>query len=220
MSLRACSLQRPHPRLGRRLRRHICSGESVVITLPLATVLSIATACAPSVDAHMLAGIAEHESGLRPYAVHDNTTGKSTFAGAKADAIGIASELLRQGHNLDLGLWQINNRNLGLLHLSVDEAFDTCEAAGGAARLIHLFSKYNTGSPTKGIENGYATGVVSATRRVKSAMAAIREVPPTDSSAISQNCHAPAWDTWGQEECRERQEAAAEDQQITDEDAR
>ena len=44
-----------------------------------------------------------------------------------------------------------------------------CQSIAGAARLIQLFSAYNTGSPTRGIENGYAMKVVASIGRVKGA---------------------------------------------------
>ena len=84
-----------------------------------------------------------------------------------AGVIEAAALLIAAGHSVDLGVMQINSRNLGLLGLSLADAFDPCQSVAGAARLIQLFSRYNTGSPTRGIANGYAVKVVAAIRRVK-----------------------------------------------------
>jgi type IV secretion system protein VirB1 len=62
---------------------------------------------------------------------------------------------------------QINSHNLRLLGLSLADAFDACHSIASAARLIQLFSRYNTGSPARGIENGYAMKVVASIGRLK-----------------------------------------------------
>jgi type IV secretion system protein VirB1 len=99
-----------------------------------------------------------------------------------------ARRLIAAGHSVDLGAWQINSRNLSLLSLGVAEAFEPCKSAAAAARLIELFSRYNTGSRSRGIANGYAAAVMAAIHRVKAASpampAAIAVIarPPTSAS--------------------------------------
>jgi hypothetical protein len=44
--------------------------------LTIQAALSIAVACAPSVDPHMIVAIGQHESGLDPLTIHDNTAGR------------------------------------------------------------------------------------------------------------------------------------------------
>ena len=44
-----------------------------VLTIQAALALSLQ--CAPSVDPHMIVAIGQHESGLDPLTIHDNTTG-------------------------------------------------------------------------------------------------------------------------------------------------
>ena len=70
-------------------------------------------------------------------------------------------QLIAAGHSVDLGLMQINSMNLGLLGLSVSDAFTACRSVEAAAKLLALFSRYNTGSPHRGIANGYATKVLA-----------------------------------------------------------
>src|SRR5271167_2134218 len=81
----------------------------------------------------------------------------------------MARRLIAADHSVDLGAWQINSRNLALLGLGVADAFQPCKAVAAAARLIELFSRYNTGSPSRGIANGYARSVLTAIRAVNAA---------------------------------------------------
>ena len=98
-----------------------------------------------------------------------------------AGVVDVARRLIAAGHSVDLGAWQINSRNLSLLGLGVADAFEPCKAVAAAARLIELFSRYNTGSPSRGIANGYAAAVMTAIRAVKAASPASR----------GQCCHGP-----------------------------
>lgn len=136
--------------------------------LTVTAALAIASACAP-IDERMLVAIAQGESSLEQYTILDNTT-KQAARGPQV--VALASKLIEQGHSVDLGLFGINSRNLGILHLSVSDAFDLCQGAEASYRMLQLLSRYNTGSPSKGIANGYATGV--ATR-----LAALRGLPVT-----------------------------------------
>lgn len=134
------------------------------LSVPVA--LAIALHCAPALDPAMLVGIARQESGLDPLTLRDDSTDEVLHG---ADVIEAARRRLAAGHAVDLGLWQINSRNLALLGLSVAEAFEPCPAAAAAARLIELYSRYNTGSPKRGIANGYAAAVMASIRAVKAA---------------------------------------------------
>ena len=109
------------------------------LTVPAA--LSIALQCAPSVDPHMLIGIGQHESGLETEILHDNSTGKVQRGPGVIEA---ASQLIAAGHSVDLGLMQINSRNLGLLGLGLADAFDACRSIAGAARLTRLMAAGST----------------------------------------------------------------------------
>ena len=128
-----------------------------VLTIQAALALSLQ--CAPSVDPHMIVAIGQHESGLDPLTIHDNTTGLVLHGEGAAST---ARQLIAAGHSVDLGLMQINSMNLGLLGLSVSDAFTACRSVEAAAKLLALFSRYNTGSPQRGIANGYATKVMAA----------------------------------------------------------
>jgi type IV secretion system protein VirB1 len=140
--------------------------------LTIAAALAIASRCAPAVDPHMLVGIAQQESGLETMTLHDDVSGRVLHGAGVIDA---ATRLIAAGHSVDLGAWQINSRNLSLLGLRVADAFEPCAsaAAAAAARLIELFSRYNTGGPSRGIANGYAPAVMASIRAVKAASPAL-----------------------------------------------
>jgi type IV secretion system protein VirB1 len=126
--------------------------------LTIQAALALALQCAPSVDPHMIVAIGQHESGLDPLTIHDNTTGLVLRGAGAASA---APQLIAAGHSVDLGLMQVNAKNLGLLGLSVSDAFTACRSVEAAAKLLALFSRYNTGSPQRGIANGYAAKVLA-----------------------------------------------------------
>ena len=138
----------------------------MMTALPIAAALAIASQCAPTVDPHMLVGIARQESGLETMTLHDNVSGKELHG---AGVIGMATQLIAAGHSVDLGAWQINSRNLSLLGLGIADVFDPCKSAAAAAHLIELFSRYNTGSPSRGIANGYAPAVIASIHAVEAA---------------------------------------------------
>jgi type IV secretion system protein VirB1 len=68
--------------------------------------------CAPVEDPGMLVGIARQESGLEPMTLRDNASGEVLRG---AGVVETARRLIAAGHSVDLGAWQINNRNLALL---------------------------------------------------------------------------------------------------------
>ena len=143
--------------------------------LGIPAALAVALHCAPAVDPGMLVAIARQESGLEPMTLHDDTSGQVLRG---ADVIDAAKRLISAGHSVDLGAWQINSRNLSLLGLRVADAFEPCKAVAGAARLLELFSRYNTGSPSRGIANGYAAAVMAAIGAVKATSPAMPPVRP------------------------------------------
>jgi len=138
------------------------------LSIPVA--LAIALRCAPAEDPGMLVGIARQESRLEPLTLRDDTTGQVLHG---TGVIESARRLVAAGHSVDLGAWQINSRNLSLLGLDIAAAFEPCKSVAAAGRLIELFSRYNTGSRSRGIANGYAVGVMAAIHVVKTASPAM-----------------------------------------------
>ncbi len=102
-------------------------------TLALAYLLH---ACAPNVHPQTLAAIVQVESGGWPWAINDNTTKESRDLADYRTAVAVATDLLARGHNVDLGLAQINSGNLRGLGLNVAQAFQPCENLAAGARIL------------------------------------------------------------------------------------
>jgi type IV secretion system protein VirB1 len=126
-------------------------------------------------------------------------------ASASAHGEGVvvaAAQRIAAGHSVDLGLMQINSGNLGLLGLTLGDAFTACKSVAAAARLLTLFSKYNTGSPTRGI--GYATRVMADVDGLRAGgdhvsmedQTAVTEIPQQQRS-----CNARPKDVWERDAC-------------------
>jgi type IV secretion system protein VirB1 len=164
------------------------------VILELATFLELAAACAPGVAPETLAAIARVESGLDPLIIGINERGAAPVRSATpAEAAARATALIAAGKSVDLGLMQINSRNLGWLELTVEHAFDPCRSIAAGARVLTAFSAYNTGSPSRGLANGYVARVVSA--RAAMAAAPARPSPAPLPGPAPAAC-APSWDVW------------------------
>ena len=149
-------------------------------TLTLAAIHALAAACAPSGAPETLAAIARAESGLRTLAIQANDpAGGAILPATRQEAIERAHALHRAGRSIDLGLMQINNRNLGWLGLSIEDAFDPCRNIAAGARVLTSFSGYNTGHPQRGFANGYVARVLAAgAGNVAQAPAPAATLPP------------------------------------------
>ncbi|MFY9781068.1 MAG: lytic transglycosylase domain-containing protein [Candidatus Baltobacteraceae bacterium] len=120
--------------------------------------------CAPNVSPTTSLAIISVESRGWPWSIRDNTENRAYAMRTRDAATRAATLLVNAGHNVDLGLMQVNSQNLGWLGLRVDQVFDPCTniAAGGriltedyvnAARvygagqlaLYHAFEAYNSG---------------------------------------------------------------------------
>jgi type IV secretion system protein VirB1 len=128
-----------------------------------------------------LAAIASYESDMEPWTIGDNTAHRGYRYATRAEAERAARALVAAGHNLDLGIMQVNTVHLGENGLSLNNAFDPCTnisagaaVLGGAYRraaaafgpgqvaLQHALSAYNTGSLFAGAS--YARGVTQRAR--------------------------------------------------------
>lgn len=169
--------------------------------IALASFLALAEACVPNHAAlsaadlknagTTLAAVAAHESGLNPFALNDNSVPPPRppvraprppvyqDANSAADA---AEILLILGHSIDLGIMQINSKNLPNLGMSVRDAFDPCKSISGGYKVLfdayrggdtalaqqqslwRALSVYNTGNGDAGFSNGYVTKVIAKAR--------------------------------------------------------
>ena len=131
--------------------------------------------CAPQVAPSTLMAIIQVESGGNPWAIGVNGPVQLPFKPqSKEQAANMATRVIRMGYSVDLGLMQINSRNLKGLGLTIEQVLDPCTnlKAGatiltrgylgaaktrgpGQAALKAALSAYNTGNYTQGFHNGY-----------------------------------------------------------------
>jgi type IV secretion system protein VirB1 len=170
-----------------------------------ATFSALAARCAPSVPEWVLGAVARTESNFDPWRLHDNSAGASDDPSSLEAAEAEAAAWIEAGHSVDLGLMQINSGNLPALGMNVNEALDPCASlAAGAAvlraaygggqvqagqqtALLMALSIYNTGSPLKGIMNGYARRVMRNASAVPET-ASLPQIPPATAPDMP-----PAW---------------------------
>ena len=167
---------------------------------------TLAARCAQGVPEWVLRGVARTESNFYPWMLHDNSTHVSASPASLANAEAQAAAWIADGHSVDLGLMQINSANLPALGMTINQALNPCASlAGGAAvlraaygagqvdagqqaALLMALSIYNTGSPLKGIMNGYARRVMRHADEVASGLPA-PPLPPANEPGMP-----PAWD--------------------------
>lgn len=187
----------------------------MVLTLP--EVAALADRCAPQVAVETLVSIATVESGLAPLAIGVNGAPVVRVSAATAgEAATKAQALIDQGRSVDLGLAQINSRNLPRLGLSVVEAFDPCRNLEAAQTILvedfgrssgpgtevqtalrASLSRYNTGDPERGLSNGYVARVVRAAVKIVPSLqvGATAGQSSTTADALSP-LPPPAWDVF------------------------
>lgn len=160
--------------------------------LELAALLGLAATCAPGVAPETIAAVARAESGFDTLAINVNGPGGGRVrAISTAEAVARVRTLIAAGRSVDLGLMQVNSRNLDWLDLSVEDAFDPCRSVAAGARVLTAFSGYNTGSPSRGFANGY----VARVRAAGAANGAVPAAPPSPAPQPAAAC-VPAWDVW------------------------
>lgn len=133
----------------------------------------------PNVSEKTLWEIIRVESSFNELAINVNDEGvKIKKPVTRPEAVTLAKDLIQKGYSVDLGLMQVNSKNLLKLGLSVEDAFDGCRSlsAGskilkdnygraasksgeGQAALVAALSAYNTGNFRSGISNGYVSKV-------------------------------------------------------------
>lgn len=136
-------------------------------------------ACAMNVAPVTLNAIIHVESGGNPLTIHVNHAAEQPLpARTVQQAAATARRFIADGYSVDLGIMQINNRNLAVLGYTIEDALDACLGiTGGAAilsadygraamqfgegqnALLAAISAYNTGDFARGFANGYVTHV-------------------------------------------------------------
>lgn len=149
------------------------------MTLPAGFIMGLAVQCAPNVAPATIAAIVQTESAGNELAINVNRLGRRvTQPTSVAQAIEVARFYVAKGYSVDMGLGQINSRNMKALGLTFNTIFDPCTniAAAGAVisgnyhsvrsglhpqRALRVaLSMYNTGSQSRGFNNGYVEKVV------------------------------------------------------------
>ena len=132
--------------------------------------LELLMMCAPAVDPVTMAAVVKQESGGQPWVVNNNTTRKSVTFESKAAAVAAALTAVGRGESVDLGLVQINSKNLPALGLSVEQVFDPCTNIAAGANILaagyertrslgSALSIYNTGRSDSKMGLAYAQKV-------------------------------------------------------------
>jgi len=135
------------------------------------------TDCGPAVSPETTQAIIQVESGGNPLAIGDNTLKRSFSPKTTAEAVELASRLINQGHNIDIGLMQINSCHIRPMNLTLQELFDPChnirigttilaefyrqhKTSDPVQSLFRALSAYNTGQAWKGA--GYVNKILEA----------------------------------------------------------
>jgi len=97
----------------------------------------IAQSCAPMVQVETLAGVVSLESRFRPFNIRINSDEPlSSQPASKAEAIEMATSLMRDHQDIQIGLGGIGIEELNELNLSVSDAFDPCLNLKATATLL------------------------------------------------------------------------------------
>lgn len=132
--------------------------------------LALLAMCAPAVDPVTMAAVVKQESGGQPWTINNNTTKKSVVFESKTAAVAAAMAAVGRGESIDMGLAQVNSKNLQSLGLSVEQVFDPCTNIAASAKILAAgyqktgtlggaFSMYNTGKSDSKIGFDYAQKV-------------------------------------------------------------
>jgi type IV secretion system protein VirB1 len=132
-------------------------------------------ACAINVSPVTLKAIVDVESGGNPLALNVNRLrGPQPQPASIAEALRDTETYMALGYSVDIGLMQVNSRNLGALGFTIQQVLDPCTNIEGGARILTAnyaqavlafgegqdalraaLSAYNTGGFYRGFTNGY-----------------------------------------------------------------
>jgi type IV secretion system protein VirB1 len=144
----------------------------------VSTLFALASQCAPTVAPETVLAIIQTESSGEPFALNVNGGRQPAPQSTAADAAATARRFVAAGYSVDLGLGQINSRNMRWLGLTWETVFDPCTNVAALARVLTInynaakagrdpqtalrvaLSMYNTGSQTRGFRNGYVARVL------------------------------------------------------------
>jgi type IV secretion system protein VirB1 len=152
--------------------------DRLIMAYSAATILALASQCAPNVAPQTVAAVVQTESHRHPFALNVNGGSQPPAQDNAASAAATAQRYIAAGYSVDLGLGQINSRNMRWLGLTWETVFDPCTNVAALGRVITAnysaaiagrdpqtalrvaLSLYNTGSLSRGFSNGYVAKVV------------------------------------------------------------
>lgn len=136
--------------------------------------LSPYQACIHSVHADTVQRVIAVESGGNRLALNVNGGRQPPKPTSTKEAIALAERYIRAGYSVDLGLMQVNSKNLSRYGVTVAQMFDACANIRTGSTILYdayqqawqqhpepqlallgALSAYNTGSLQRGFANGY-----------------------------------------------------------------
>jgi len=137
--------------------------------------------CALNVSPITLEAVIRVESDGNPLALNVNhLQGPQPHPATAAEAVSLAQGYIARGYSVDIGLMQVNSRNLPVLGYTVEQVLDPCtniraggtilaadygraaqQFGSGQPALLAALSAYNTGDFARGFANGYVARYVS-----------------------------------------------------------
>ncbi len=182
--------------------------------LPASEILALSERCAPLVSPATMLAIVQTESGGDQYAIGVNGPQPTRLRPRdETEAVRISQALVRRRVNFDVGLGQINSRNLEGLGLSISAAFDPCRNLAASARILAAgflraasmkgqeqaalqtsLSFYNTGDAERGFRNGYVARVMATAQHLIPALQVVGDNNASLSEAA--RLEPPPWDVF------------------------
>lgn len=173
-------------------------------------IVLLAQRCAPEIATEAVVPLVVTESGGDALQININK-GPRVRVGSVAEGASIVRRYVMAGYTVDVGLAQINSANFRRLGVAVEQAFDPCtnlrlastvlqEGYGRASRhyngldaISATYSLYNTGTLTRGFDNGYVGRVWSAASAVGSVqtMPRLPASPPPSAGAARATAKPP-----------------------------
>jgi type IV secretion system protein VirB1 len=174
--------------------------------------LDLAQGCAPMAQVEVLAGVVSLESKFLPFAIRINSGEPlPSQPSSKAEAIELATSLIADQQDIQIGLGGIGVEELRKLNLSVSDAFDACRNLKATATLLDgyyrlalrvgadpaqaekvmLQSYYGRDDPTVGAMVKYDEQVRREAKRLSPKLASVIVAGPDDQAA-------PASEPWDQ----------------------
>jgi type IV secretion system protein VirB1 len=168
-----------------------------------AAFVDIAQNCAPMIQVEMLASVVSLESKFLPFAIRIDSGSPLIQPASKAEAIELATSLITEHQDIQLGLGSLGVEELRKLKLSVSDAFDPCQNLKATATLLDgyyrlalrlgadpaqaekvmLQSYYGRNDPSVGAMVKYDEQVRRQAKRLSSKLASITIAGPDDQAA-------------------------------------